>query len=199
MLDFIINLEPGYVYPVLFLGHIFLGGFILIPALYLAIEQELSLFILFIVIVTSSMLNDSFWYLIGNNINRERVYSLRFVKNRMKEAKNFSAFYDEHGVWAVFFTKFIYGTRIASQILAGAHKIGFIRFLSATGAGTAVWFVIMYFLITLLDRGVSSTAAVAFRIQIIFLIMTAILILFYWFTGKYLRKRIMRSKKRNTP
>lgn len=196
MADFIAGLHPGYVYPSIFFGHIFLGGLILIPALYLSITQTISLPILFVLIVTSSMFADSFWYSMGKYIKKERAYSLKFIRNRMKEAKKFSEFYERYGVWAVFLTKFIYGTRIASHILAGMHKISFLRFLAATAAGTAAWFTIMFLLIKLLDRGVSDTGSLAFRIQVIFLTMIAVLILFNWFTGSYIRKRLINHRKK---
>jgi membrane protein DedA with SNARE-associated domain len=196
MLDFIANLQPGYAYPALFFGHIFFGGLVLIPALYLSVTKALSLPVLFLIIILSSMFNDSFWYFIGGSIKKEKIYSFRFIKKRMAEARKFSAFYDRHGVWTVFFTKFIYGTRIASHILAGVHRISFAKFLAATAAGTAVWFMVMYFLIKGFDKGVSGTGSVAFRIQIVFLAAFAVIFLVNWFTGTYIRKRLMKTGKR---
>lgn len=196
MLDFITNLQPGYLYPAVFFGHIFLGGLILIPALYLSTLQAVSLPLLFVLIVTSSMVADSAWYFLGKHIKKEGVYSLRFVKNRLEEAKKFSKFYARYGVWVVFFTKFIYGTRIASHLLAGMHKVRFMRFLIATATGTALWFTIMFFLIKTLDKGISGTGSVAFRIQVVSLITVTVLLLFNWFTGTYVRKRLMNQKKK---
>lgn len=195
MLDFITQLQPGYIYPAIFFGHIFLGGLVFIPALYLALTNELSLPILFAIIVTSSMVIDSIWYLLGKGVKKERVYSFSFIRSRMKEAKKFSASFDKYGVWAVFFTKFIYGTRIASHILAGMHKTNYWKFLGATAAGTSAWFGIMYFFVKALDKGVSGTASAAFRIQIIFLVIVILLLLLNWFTGTYVRRRLLGKSK----
>lgn len=195
MVDFITQLQPGYIYPAIFFGHIFLGGLIFIPALYLALIHELSLPILFVVIVTSSMAIDSVWYVLGKGLQKERVYSLSFIQSRMEEARRFSTAFSKYGVWAVFFTKFIYGTRIASHIFAGIHKIDYWKFLGATAAGTSIWFGVMYFMVKALDKGVSGTASAAFRIQIIFLTIVTLLLLLNWFTGTYVRNRLMRKSK----
>ncbi len=196
MLEFILQLEPIYLYPVIFLSHIFLGGLILIPALYLSITGKLSLIVLLLITIVSSMVADSIWYAIGKNLRRDRVYSFAFIRKRAEEAEKFENFYDKHGVWTVFLTKFVYGTRIASHLLAGVHTINFIGFLIATAAGTTIWFFVLFFLIKLLDIGVSGAGSAAFRLQVIFLASAAFILLFNWYSRKYIRKRLMNQKSK---
>ena len=194
MLEFILHLEPVYLYPTIFLGHIFLGGLILIPALYLSITGNLSLTILLLTVIASSMVTDSIWYAIGKNLRRDRVYSFAFIRKRAEEAAKFENFYDKHGIWTVFLTKFVYGTRIASHLLAGIHKISFTGFIMATATGTTLWFFVLFFLVKVLNIGVSGAESVASRLQIIFLVGTAFILFFNWYSRKYIRKRLMNQK-----
>jgi membrane protein DedA with SNARE-associated domain len=193
MIDFIAHLTPLYLYPFLFVGITFLGGLVLMPAMYLTHVGAVSLLYLFLITIFAGAVSDSVWYFIGSSAKKEKLYSFRFIKNKIQEAGKFSEFFSKHGVRLVFFTKFVYGTRIASHVLAGLHKIGYARFLGATMAGTATWFAIFYFLIRSINVGITAAKATAFRIQILFLGVVAILLVVNWFTGKYLRKKMMKS------
>lgn len=194
MMEFLAQLEPGLVYPALFAGLTLLGGFVLLPAMYLTLTGHVDLFMLFVLTLCAAAISDSVWYIIGLVSKKEKLYRLSFIKKRMEEAKKFSSFYSKHGVRLVFFTKFVYGTRLASHILAGMHRISYAGFLGATASGTAIWFWIFYFLIKALDFGVEATQATAFRVQIIFLIGGAALIAFNLVTAKYFRRKLMKRK-----
>lgn len=196
MLNLIADFRPELVYPLIFLGHIFLGGIVLIPALYLSVTDTLSLAALFVTIIASSMVADSLWYLIGKNVRREKIYALAFIKRRAEEAKKFSQFFEKHGIRMVFLTKFVYGTRIASHLLAGIHRINFVRFLIATAAGSTVWFLVLFSLVKLLDVGVSETGSVALKLQIVFLGGVLFILLFNWYSKTFIRKRLMNPRKR---
>lgn len=194
MLNFISQLQPAYLYPAVFVGHMFLGGFVLIPALYLSTLGKMSFFVLFAIIVISSMISDSFWYFIGKNIKRHHLYSLPIIRNRVTEAKKLSRFFDTHGVRTVFFTKFISGTRLASHILAGTHEVSYVKFLLATGAGTSVWFTVMFMLMRWLDKGIAGSSIASFRIQAVAIAAVVLLVAMNWLTRKYFKGRLMESK-----
>jgi membrane protein DedA with SNARE-associated domain len=195
-IDLILHLEPLPLYAALFAGLVVLGGFVLLPALFLAIVGSIKLSHLFAVVILASVCSDSLWYLIGRKVKKERLYSMRFLKHRVEEAARFSAFFSKHGALLVFLTKFVYGTRIASHLLAGMHRISFAWFLLAVSAGTAVWFWILYFLIRSLDLGISAVKDTALRMQILFALAALFLIFVNWFTGKYIRRRMYSLKKR---
>lgn len=195
MIDFIAHLAPIYLYPFLFMGITFLGGLVLMPALYLSTIGAISLAHLFLTTVFAGMVSDSVWYLIGYYLKKDRLYSFSFIKNKVTQAERFSDFFSKHGILLVYFTKFIYGTRIASHVLAGMHKIEYLKFLAVTAAGTATWFIIFYFLIRSLDVGITAAKAAAFKVQIIFLVGIVFLAFVNWFTGTFIRKRLMRAGK----
>lgn len=192
MVDFILHLTPGYLYPGLLLGLITTGGFVLLPAIYMSIIGNLNLNHLFMIVLLAGVASDSLWYYIGNKARKDRLYRLSFVKKRMREAEKFSTFFSRHGVLLVFMTKFIYGTRIASHVLAGMHKIKYVRFVLATSLGTAIWFWIFYALVKTVDNGLATAKTTALRIQLLLLIVTIIMLLLNWFTGTYVRKKLLK-------
>ena len=165
----------------------------LMPAIYLTQLGVVNLWVLFSITIASGLVSDSFWYFIGYKGKEERLYALPFVQSKIKEAEKFSAFFKKYGAVLVYFTKFIYGTRIASHILAGANKISYYKFIVATALGTATWFGIFYFLIRSIDVGIENAKATAFRIEILFLAIVVIMLLLNWFTGTYIRKRMMKG------
>lgn len=194
-MEYILHMDALQLYPALFVGLILLGGFVLLPAMYLTLVGAINLPLLFLFTILAAMLSDSFWYAIGLLSKKEKLYSLKFVQKRINEARQFSSFYQKHGVRLVFLTKFVYGTRIASHVLAGMHHIHLGKFIGATSSGTAIWFWIFYSLLRVLDFGIHSAQATAFRIQIFFLVSAVILILFNWFTRRFVRKALLREKK----
>jgi membrane protein DedA with SNARE-associated domain len=195
MVDFILHLEPVLMYGALFVGLVTLGGIVLLPALFLALIGAIDLLHLFALVILAAMFSDSAWYLVGRKAKKERLYSLRFFKKRVEEAERFSMFFYKHGVLLVFLTKFVYGTRIASHILAGMHRISFAHFLMAVSAGTAVWFWLLYFLIRSLGMGMTAVKDTALKMQLLFALVALFLCLVNWFTGKYIRSRMYAPKK----
>jgi membrane protein DedA with SNARE-associated domain len=195
MLDFLMNMNPLSVYPIILFGYMIFGGFMLIPAIYLAITGTINLFYLFVTIILASICADSMWYYIGKQVKKERIYELRFLRSKVEEAKKFSDYFSKRAGFLVFICKFIYGTRIASHILAGMHKMRYLKFILAIALGTAIWFLIFYVLIKSLDIGISEAGAVGMRIQIIFFVSMSILLLINYLTSKYLRKKFFNKKK----
>jgi membrane protein DedA with SNARE-associated domain len=192
MIDFIAHLSHTTLYPTLFVGVIALGGIVLLPAMYLAMSGMFSLVHLFVITLLANLTSECVWYMIGFRAKKDRLYRLGFIKKRMEEAKKFSTFFTAHGALLVFLSKFIYGTRIAGQILAGVHRINFLKFLFATTLGSMIWFAIFYVLLKTADFSVSSVKSVASHIQLTFLMVAVVLTCINIFTGTYVRKRIMK-------
>lgn len=188
MSEFLLGVPTAYTYIVLLFGLILGGGFVFMPALYLASLGVISFTALFIANIIGAIISDSFWYFVGKYVTKEKIYSLPLVRTRTEEAKRFSTFYDRHGIWMVFFAKFVYGTRIASQILAGMHKNHYPVFLAAITLGTAIWTLLLFALITIINLGLEGTRDAALKIQLSFLILIVIVIFLNWITRKYVMR-----------
>lgn len=196
MVDFISGLSAYYLYPGIFFGIILVGGVVLLPAMYLSLLDTVNIYYLFLIAILAGIVADALWYYIGKYAKKERLYNLSFVKKRIDEANRFSSFYVKHGVLLSFVTKFVYGTRIASHVLAGMHKIHFMKFLLATSLGTSIWFIVLYYLVRSVDNGIASVQSVAFRIELTFLTLFIIMLLFNWATGRYLKKKLEKKSKK---
>lgn len=199
MLSFFSHFSHHYLYIVIFLLYIPLGGLVLIPTIYLAIYGTLNVFFVYMAIILSSATADSIWYYIGrHHVNVEKIYKIRFIQSKIEEAKNFSHFFTKHGVLLVFFTKFIAGTRLTSHILAGAHKVNYFKFLGATALGSTFWFILFYILIKSLDMSVANVGDLGKRIQIIFLAAAVILLLVNYIAARIFRNKILKKKRAKT-
>lgn len=194
MLNFITNLGPATLYPGIFLGIIFLGGLVLLPAMYLSTTGTINLGVLLVITLAAALFADSFWYFIGATAKKKRFYALPLIRTRLEQAKAFSGFFEKHGVLLVFVAKFVYGARLASHILAGVHRLPFFKFIVAVLSGTAVWFGVFYTLLHVVDISVAGAKATATRIQLIFLILAFILGALNWFTGTFIRKKLMKKE-----
>jgi membrane protein DedA with SNARE-associated domain len=194
MIDFITHVSPYLFYPTLCLGLIFTGGAVLLPAMYLSILGTINLLGLFITVLVATLIADAVWYYAGMNIGKEKPYRWKFVQKRLAEAEKFSKFYEKHGLKMVFMAKFVFGTRIASQILAGMHKLNFITFQAAVLAGGAIWFWLLYFLLKSLHLGVAGVKSTASKIEIVLLIVVVLTVLINWFTKKYIGDRWTKEK-----
>ena len=191
--EILMHLGGTTLYPAIFVGIIFLGGTVLIPALYGTLSGRLDLFLLFITALLAAATADLVWYMLGAKATKDRLYRIPFIKKRIDEAKRFSVFFSRHAILLVFLTKFIWGTRIASHVLAGMHKINPFKFLLSTACGTSVWFFILYALTRYADAGVRGIKETNSHLQIVFLVLFGFLMIVNWFTGSYVRKRMYRK------
>ena len=114
MLTYLYSLGPG-LYPMLYFGIIFLGGVVLMPSIYFSLHVEaLNIAYIFLAAMLAGITADSFWYIVGFRA-KERVFNIPLIKKRVAEAHKISHFFNRRGVLLTFLTKFIFGTRIASQ------------------------------------------------------------------------------------
>lgn len=195
MSDFILHLAPGYLYPALFFGISLLGGVVLLPALFLAIAGKLKLAYLFGTVLLAGFNSDSIWYAVGRRAKKDRLYRIPFVQKRILEADRFSEFFSRHSLWLLYVTKFIYGTRVASHVLAGMHKVKYVYFLLATGLGTATWFWFFYFVVHSLNHGMGNAKSAALKLQLTMLTGAVLIISLNWITGTYVRKKLLKKEK----
>src|SRR5438045_4018998 len=99
----------------LIFGGLILGGeTVLLPAIYLALIGKLNLMFLVTIAGCATIIADSGWYLVGR---LSPVYKLnRLPRGRWGQRFSRAAeLFRRHGLKVVFCSKFIYGTRIATQ------------------------------------------------------------------------------------
>lgn len=117
-LEYVLGNLQVNAYPVLFVGLLAAGEVVLIPALYLAVTGRLDLAIVFAIAITATVISDLAWYSIGR---LSPTAALRRLAARRggRLLPWLERQYRERGAQALFASKFVYGTRVMAQLLAG--------------------------------------------------------------------------------
>jgi len=137
-------LQPfsGYLYahPYLFLfvGLLFTGELVLLPAIYLAITGRLELAYVIAVSISTTMLKDFGLYYLGRKVPAAALQRLPG-----RGTNGLDRLFGQHGANVVFLSKFVYGTRAAAQILAGLHDLPLRVYLTANALGVAALTLIL--------------------------------------------------------
>ncbi|HEU4677644.1 MAG TPA: hypothetical protein VFS75_02920 [Candidatus Paceibacterota bacterium] len=120
--DGIVAVFAAHPYAIIFLSLLVGGGIILFPAFYLSLSGALSASSIIWVMVGAAIVNDSFWYAVGRGM-LPRFIERRFIESRSDKVRRLSRVVRGRELVVLFYSKFVYGTRIAAQILCGARKV----------------------------------------------------------------------------
>src|SRR5438445_5815692 len=127
-------------YVALFFAVLLGGETMLLPAVYFALLGKLELLPVIAVAATATILSEFGWCLAGRLLPAKRIGRLPFLRRRWPQSLAYASdLFKRHGSKTVFVSKFLYGTRIATQVLAGVTRLGYVRYLIANSASVLVW------------------------------------------------------------
>lgn len=188
----VLDLVAAYPYLMLFVGLLLAGEVVLLPALYLATTGRLDPWMVIVVAVVATMLSDLVWFLLGrwspsSAVERLRQrYSGRIVDRLLN-------LFSRNGLRLLFLSKFVYGTRIAAQVIAGALGMSFKTWLVVNFAGV----VTVTLALAGLAWGVVGTTHrledLVQHIEVAFLLFLLLAVAAYLLIGTTMRKRWFRS------
>ncbi len=198
MQEFVGRLQPAleifaaYPYLMLFIGLLLVGEMVLLPALYLAATGRLDALLVIAVAIFAGMLSDFLWYLLG------RWYPARAVKkiSRRLPAERLDRFeqlFARNGAALLFVSKFVYGTRIVAQVLAGSLRMQ---------PGSWLWVNLLAVVtVTVLLAGLAWSVVGTVRhfedlvehIELAFLMFAIVAVAIYLIVGLLLKKRWFQS------
>src|SRR4051812_9796330 len=112
-----------YKYTVLFIGLFLNGDTALLAGIYFSLIHQASLGYIVILALVAALLGDAIWYFVGMFITYDRIKQLPYVRNRHDKIDVLEKFLDKHALKALFYSKFVYGTRMPVQILCGTHRV----------------------------------------------------------------------------
>lgn len=147
------NLHPimgalsAYPYLALFIGMLFVGEVILLPAIFLATTGRLDLVMVVAASVSATVISDCVWYYLGR---RFPASTLRRFSGRISHPflNGVEHAFKAGGKRILFVSKFVYGTRTIVQVLAGAHGMAWPSYLWVNTLGvlamTGVLVIISY-------------------------------------------------------
>ncbi|MBA4761029.1 DedA family protein [Sphingomonas sp.] len=99
---------------------------------------------LLIVATLGTTFGNMFWYAVGRWIGIARLKPFverygRWLTLTWDEVEQLNRFFNRHGLWVVFFFRFLPTFRTMISLPAGMAKMGMPRFLLATFVGSAIW------------------------------------------------------------
>ncbi|MEX0672596.1 MAG: VTT domain-containing protein [Candidatus Paceibacterota bacterium] len=129
-----------YFFVALFVGMISAGEITLIPAVYLGYMSGIALLSVLGVALLGSLFSDTFWYCIGRRFPKQRLMRYRLIQRETARAEKLKPFYDKHKLRMIFLSKFLFGTGIFFQVLAGMNHVPYRHYILASTSATLVWF-----------------------------------------------------------
>ena len=140
---FILSLLTTYQLPAIFLGAFFFGETVIVTAAFLAGQGIWSLWTVFVLSLSGTLLSDSLWFIFGQSI-------LQFLQKWKKGRRKIDALKKEEvplkkytPFFVLLFIKFLYGTRIITILYLSSRKLNFWLFLLFDTIGTVVWLIVM--------------------------------------------------------
>lgn len=142
-----------YPYAALAFGFFFARESLFIPSMYMALAGKLDATTLVALMIVMTSLSDAVLYTLGRHVSEERLRGVVGQKissmiDHMREL------FVAKSLRTIFISRFVYGTRTAVQILAGAFKVPF-----------AHYFIVNIIAITLFV-GVLTALVTTFRVSV---------------------------------
>lgn len=184
----LLTLLSEHPYAFIFVGLLFAGELVLLPAIYLAITGRLQLEYVFAVAVPAMALSDLVWHYLGRSLPRARLE--RFAGGRIgRGMARVEHIFLRRGPQILVASKFVYGTRTAVQVLSGVRKMPLRTYLVTNSLGvmllTGALCAVAYSVRGTVDR----LAEVVENMEITFLVFVVVAVLGHLLVARALRRR----------
>jgi polyprenyl-phospho-N-acetylgalactosaminyl synthase len=180
-----------YQYVLLFCGMLFGGETVLLPAIYLVLIGKLQLIPLIIAAALATIISDSGWYFAGRFLPVNKLRIGRFPGRKWTRAvARTSELFKRHGLKAIICSKFVYGTRIATQVLAGVTHLPYGRYFITNTAGVLSWLGALLLLGFAARSGVDLLNVRVHRAYLLIGLFLAALLFWRWM-GRHIVSRIL--------
>lgn len=126
----------------LFIGIITVSEITLIPGVYLGYISGVPLVSIFVIALVAAATTDIFWYAIGYYFPAHKLLRFRIMQREKQRAQALQEFYKRHRLRMCFYCKFLHGTQIFFQIMAGGHRVPFFSYLAVSLLSTVTWFIL---------------------------------------------------------
>lgn len=188
----VLGFFAAYPYLMLFVGLVLVGEAVLLPALYLAGTERLEWLSVLAVAVAATMLSDFVWYLLGRwypEFARERV-------RRQQSPRLFlrlEALFVQKGALLLYLSKFVYGTRIAAQVLSGVFEMPPGRWLVVNLAAVVSITLLLAVLAFGVVDSVQRLEDLVAHVELAFLLFVLLAVAAYLIVGVVVRRQWFRS------
>lgn len=183
-----LGLLASHPYLFIFVGMLIAGEVVLLPAIYLAATGRLDPPSVVAVSIAATLVSDIVWYWLGRRFPAKALERIPGHRTS-KLVAGIERLFTTKGPHVLFLSKFVYGTRVAAQVLSGVHDMPVRTYLVWNTAGvlalTAALVAIAY--------SVAGTARrfadVVEDMEIAFVAFVAIAVLGYLVVGRMMKRK----------
>lgn len=183
-----LDLLSDHPYAFMFVGLMFAGELILLPAIYMAVTGRLQIEYVFAVGVAATALSDVVWYYLGRRLPPSRFE--RFAGRRTARVmQKLERLYARRGPQILVMSKFVYGSRTAAQLLAGAHAMRLRTYLVANTTGVVLLVGVLIGLAYSVSGTVNRFGELVEHIEVAFLLFVLLAIGLHVAIARWVRSR----------
>lgn len=183
----VIGTFSAHPYIVLFIGLLFAGEALLLPAVYLALAGRLEMSYVVGIAMFSTVVSDMFWYYVGAHINQR--FAKKLVAGRIQRGlEKLSAAFSRHSGRVLYLSKFVYGTRTTAQVLAGLNLMPLRKYISINFMGVFSLLAFIVILAYSIGATVENMESIVHTVEIGFLIFVVLIVIAHLIFGSYFKK-----------
>ncbi|HEY4511559.1 MAG TPA: hypothetical protein VJH55_01835 [Candidatus Paceibacterota bacterium] len=172
----------------LFIGMTVGGDVVLVTAIFLTLRGEMSVALTALVATSATLFSDMLWYGLGWMLPKNTFVS-GFIERKDSILVSMRSFFEKHSFKVVFYSKFVYGTRTAVQILSGMHRFSWRAYVAANVLGTIGYIVLLFTIGLAVHETLDTFETLAYRVPIIFLVFAIIIIFVRLWLKKIIAKK----------
>lgn len=146
----------NHAYAFLFGGMLLGGETFFLPAMYFAVVGPLNAYIVLGLATLATLISDSIWYTLGRFVSLPQLLAYKFFKRRENSILQMHEVFGRHGFKLLYLSKFVYGTRIAAQVLSGTVRMPFDRYLIVNLAGVVSYLGVISLAALAAQEGLAS-------------------------------------------
>ncbi len=144
------------------------GTAALVPLMFFATQGLISLKLVFFSALFAFWFIDIFLYGVGWKVTSDRIKKVRYFESKPGHFDNLERAMRKYGFYFLFWSKFIFGSGIPTQILAGAYRFPLSKTMLVNLGGALAWISTVFVLAESI-RGLSNLREEIFTVQIGFL------------------------------
>ncbi|HVS80001.1 MAG TPA: VTT domain-containing protein [Candidatus Paceibacterota bacterium] len=179
----------GYKYLLVFGGLILSGDIFLVSFIYSAKFGFVTLPYLFLTALLASAVSDFMWYALGRFIGLQRIQKIWFLRKNPALVEKLSAMFEKNGAKLLFMCKFLYGTRVVTEVITGMHRMKYAKYFLINLCTTIIWTLFLFLFVTAVDASVSSIKSLLAKIEIVITVFAAFFVLAHFAAKRVLWKK----------
>jgi len=124
----------------------------------------------------ATVVSDLVWYWAASKSSIDEISSWKRIARHKELFRKISEHFDEHSLKVLFFSKFVYGTRILVQAMCGLRRVALIPYLTVNILGSATYLSLLYILALGVSRSVATRLVGELKIAIILFLAAVIIV-----------------------